>query len=527
MNLKKKENILLFFLIFFSIYCAINIGQSWDEGYHLLQGKITLDYLLTFGEIDKDLFYREYYSPSFWTLKYFVIEFFPKKYEIEISHLINLSVSILTVFGIGKLCKELFNKQVGKIVFLVLFFYPIFFGHMGFNSKDTILAFSHVWTFYYLIKYLKFQNLSDKINKYIYYIAILTAIASGIQIVFFGALLPIIIFLLLDIFLFKKIINKYFDLKKFFFDIFKCFIAFYLFMIIFWIDVHPNILFLPIKFFAELFSESWNTGWPFNLVSGNYYFSREVPKNYLFLNLLYKSPEYILFLYFVFIIFFIKFIKFFKNEFENFNYKIISLVGLIIFPNLLLYFLPFPIYDGIRLFIWILPYFCIIPGLVIYFLLKNIKLFISKSIIFITIIFSIYYLYDFLRITPYHYTYLNIINGQKENRYKKFESDYWGVSLKELVENFNINNKDTISISTCGISDALIKEYLKEKGYNNLKFVSSKEASYIIMTNKTTSKTQNIVSVNDITNCFDKYPGKNISMVKRNGQILSVLRKIN
>ena len=55
MNLKKKENLFLFFLLFFSVYCAINIGESWDEGYHFLQGKITLDYLLTFGQIDKDL----------------------------------------------------------------------------------------------------------------------------------------------------------------------------------------------------------------------------------------------------------------------------------------------------------------------------------------------------------------------------------------------------------------------------------------------------------------------------------------
>ena len=527
MNLKKKENLFLFFLLFFSIYCVINIGESWDEEYHLLQGKITLDYLLTFGQIDQDLFYREYYSPSFWTLKYFIIEIFPKKYQIEISHLINLTISLLTIFGLSKLCKELFNKQVGKIIFLILFFYPIFFGHMGLNSKDTILAFSHVWIFYYLIKYLKLQNFSQKINRYIYYIAILAAIGSGIQIVFLGSLLPVIIFVLFDIFFFKKIVNSNFKLKKFLFDILKCFLVFYIFLILFWIDVHPNILYLPLKFFTELFSETWHTGWPFNLVDGTYYFSREIPKNYLLVNLFYKSPEYILFLYAVFFIFYIKFFKFFKNEFKYFNYKILILFGLIIFPNLLLYFAPFPIYDGIRLFIWILPYFCIIPGLVIYFLLKNFKSYFSKSIVSITIILSGYFLYNFFMITPYHYTYLNFMNGKKENRYKKFENDYWGVTLKELIENFDIDKQEKILISTCGTNDVLIKKYFEKEGYYNLRFVPIENANYIVMTNRTTFKSKNTKNVEDIINCFDKHPGKNISLVKRNRQILSVIRKMN
>ena len=173
---------------------------------------------------------------------------------------------------------------------------------MGLNSKDTVLALCHVWIFYYLIKYFKFEN-SKKINKYVFNIAILAAIACGIQLVFLGSLLPIVIFLLIDIIFLKKIINRNVNLKKFLFDFLKCFLIFYLFLILFWIDVHPNIVYLPFKFLIELFSDSWYTGWPFNLVDGNYYFSSEVPKNYLILNLFYKSPEYFLFLYAVFFIF--------------------------------------------------------------------------------------------------------------------------------------------------------------------------------------------------------------------------------
>ena len=79
---KIKQNILLFLLIIFSIYCALSIGESWDATYHLLQGKVTLDYLLSFGRVDKDLFYREYFSPIYWSLQYLITEIFPSKYQI-------------------------------------------------------------------------------------------------------------------------------------------------------------------------------------------------------------------------------------------------------------------------------------------------------------------------------------------------------------------------------------------------------------------------------------------------------------
>ena len=38
---------------------------------------------------------------------------------------------------------------------------------------------------------------------------------------------------------------------------------------------------------------------------------------------------------------------------------------------------------------------------------------------------------------------------------------------------------------------------------------------------------ENIYSSKNITNCFDKFNGTDISQVKRNGMVLSVMRKIN
>ena len=101
---KKKKNILLFLLVSFSVYCSLIVGESVDEAHGLKYGKITLDYLLSLGQINRSMEYREYYSPIYWSLLYFFTEIFPTKYQIQGSHVINLLFSLGTIFGLSKLC---------------------------------------------------------------------------------------------------------------------------------------------------------------------------------------------------------------------------------------------------------------------------------------------------------------------------------------------------------------------------------------------------------------------------------------
>ena len=91
---KKKQKILLFFLFAFSIYCALIVGETWDEKFHLTQGKIITDYLFSLGKLNVDMLYRENYSAIYWSLSYLITKQFPYEYQIEISHLINLIFSL-------------------------------------------------------------------------------------------------------------------------------------------------------------------------------------------------------------------------------------------------------------------------------------------------------------------------------------------------------------------------------------------------------------------------------------------------
>ena len=130
-------------------------------------------------------------------------------------------------------------------------------------------------------------------------------------------------------------------------------------------------------------------------------------------------------------------------------------------------------------------------------------------------------------ITPYQYTYLNIFNAESENRYRKFENDYWGTSIKELVKYAKFEDKKVLKISTCGISPNIAKFYLNKKRNAFYKFVDFRESDYLIMTNRVTSVVEKNTGSEKMINCFDKYKGSNISAVSRNGLVLSVIRKVN
>ena len=521
---KKKIYISLIIFFIFSLYCAFTIGETWDHRDTLTRGKITLDYLFSFGEWDRNIVFREYYSTIYWSLKYLITKLFPSQYQIEVSHLINLIFSLSAIIGLGKVCSEFFNKKIARITCLILFFYPVFFGHMAINPKDTILAFCHVWITYLLIKYIKKQEFDKKRNKYIINLSILAALGTGIVLVFLGSLMPIIFFIIADIFIIKKIVSKNFNIKKLFYDFVKFFLIFYLILTLFWIDTHSNILILPLTFVLETFSANYFTGWANNLINGNYLLAKDAPKSYLLINLFFKSPEFFLICYLIFINLLFTSNEFFRKRIIFFNYKICFLFIILLFPNLMLFFIPYPVYDGLRLFLWTIPYICIIPGLVIYYLIENFKNLKSKVTLIFLSLFIIYFLFNFFTITPYQYTYLNFFNGKSEDRYRKFENDYWGASIEDLIKTTDFNKSKNLKFGSCGLNDKILETSLFENGYNNFSIVNIEDAEYVVMTNRVVQKENDNL---ELSTCFDRFPGNDLFNIKRNGLVLSTIRVKN
>jgi len=528
---KKVENLIILILFLLTFYCAIIIGSPIDEPYEMTIGQERLKYLFSLGSYtDFDYYrYEKFYPGLYNTLAIFVTKFFPQKFEIFIWHLINSICSIFTVFGIYKITSILFNKKIGKIVFLLCFINPIFFGHMAMNSKDTIVAMAHVWFVYITIRYLQKQNLQINTNYYVVVSGLLLGLGTGVRLQFLATLFPWIVFIFFDIFSLRKITNINFAKKKLFIDIFKILLISYLFVVFAWTDTHSNILIEPYKIFIEQNKfKGFGVGWL--LYDGNFFNTLELPKTYILVNLFYKTPEFIILalIIFLFSIFLNK--NFYSSNFNSFFIKLSSLIAIIIFPIFIFIVAPYRVYDGLRLFFYIIPYLNILPALAIYYIIKNINLPIIKIMSFLVAISFFYYLFVFIFLTPYQYTYLNKFTGSSDVVIKKFENDYWGISIKELIKKIpdkviQSSKKEKIRIAFCGINHRLAKEQLdKIKGLNyGVGNFFSGDYDYAIMNNRSQGdKNRDILE--NVKTCFDIAKGPDLISVKRNGVILSTIR---
>ena len=529
--LKKVEVFTLSLLIVFATYCALTIGSSWDEIFEMNIGKERLKYLFSFGSYKYFDFYNSRFYPGFYnTLAIFVSKMFPIKYEIEIWHLTNAVFSILSIVGIYKITSYLFNKKVGKIVFLLCFINPIFFGHMAMNSKDTMIVFANVWSTYIFLRYLQNQNLSNKRNRYVLLGGLAVGFGTGVRLPFIATLFPLIIFLLIDIFFFKKICSSKFSIKKFSFDLTKVLIIAYLITISTWPHVYNNIFIEPFKIFIDQTSPgAFGVNWL--LLNGSFFDTLSLPKPYILINFFYKSPEFILLCYLIFIFFVIGNKNFFLSQFDFFWIKLSLILFIFLFPTIFFIVIAYRVYDGLRLFLYLIPYFNIIPGLAIYYLIYNYKPLTLKFLSGVIVSLFIYYLFIFISLTPYQYTYLNIFIGNFSNAYKKFENDYWAISIKELVkkipkETSLVSNNKKIKIAFCGVPHNTAKKELsklKDLKYEQ-KYLYSKDIDFIMMTNRiVANKEEN--TLDKVKTCFEKFEGENLIAVERNGLILSTIRK--
>ncbi len=524
----KKETIILIPLIFFSSYISITVGMSWDEIIHQDNGRNLVRYILSFGNLEYKSSYLPFHFGFYDALSHFLASTVPSKFTVYSNHLTNMIFSISAIFGITQFTKILFNKKISKIVFLLTFLNPIFFGHMSINPKDTIIAFSLVWISVLVLKYIKYQHIDLKRKKYTYLIGITLFIGIGIRLTFIGTLIPIVLILFYEI-IFDKTKNRKFDLKFLLIDFIKVFLIAYIVTIIFWPEMHQN-LFKPQEVIIDYIDHfrQGNYGLYWGLLDGKIINLSNSPSNYLIINFFYKMPEFfIISLPLLFFILFFDF-NFFTKKINNFKKNFFYLLLFIIIPILLFIFLSIKVIAGLKFFLFLIPFLSIIPGIVFYYFLEK-RNFISKFLLTILSFLFLFYFIVFIKITPYQYTYINSFNGKFSNNINKFENDYWGVSLKELIYKFRdqypiIKNKE-YKIAFCGVGTDIAEFYLKRIKELKYKKVSNKsEYDFIFMTNRLNGNKYD--TVQNINFCFDEFKGKNLFHIERMDLKLSILRSM-
>ena len=518
--------IIILILIFFGLWNSLIIGASYDEPFHAADGIRRLRYLISFGEYQNyqyatNQFYPGLYDTLSSSITYIISKFYPNfhnNFFFNIKHFINFIFATISIYGLYSFIK-LFTKNelLALLSSLLTILNPFFFGHMGMNPKDIIIFFSLIWFLYFFYKYIS----KERDLKNLIFFSIFIGFGCGIRISFLGIILPIILFGIVSyIKTFKYSIRKFF--KKKILDIIVSLVII-LFLILFtWPHLHQG----NFNLFLETIRNSifWQAGPKLGLINGIFYETSNTPKTYFLSFLLFKMPIYQSLLFFISVILIILKKDILKKYVNKFSKFIFLNLFIIFFTVLLTIVLNVKIYDGIRLFLFLIPFFCTICAIsIIYFFLEFKKNYLNLITLVVFTLLTILSLNRFIALTPYQYSYLNYNFLNLDIASNKFENDYWNTSWKELINNLpdvvegqKINNSN---IAVCG-GDANIVIYYFSKKNIKINITSVTDADFIIMTDRAS------FSINDKRTCFDAYKGQDLLIVKRKDLILSKFTKI-
>ncbi len=563
MNKILISSISLMFLL--AWWSSLTIGLSSDEYFHHINGLVRYKYLISFGEFDGYEFRNNRFYPGLYdTISYAIgqiILLIDKKFYANnidfVMHLVNISFSSLSILGLYLIVKKIFNNNIAILASLITLLNPFFFGHMGMNSKDVIIFFSLIWFCYYFYLYCVED---EKTTKNLLLASFFIGFGCGVRLTFPVVIFPVIICGL--IFLFNKYKSNYGPLVKrlLWHSVITITITIFL-IILCWPHMIEEIQrgnFLD--FFSLIVKNTinWNDGPKTGFVNGEYYEVFNTPKTYFLDVITYRLPFYFtLLIIFTYLLFLTKNLLA-QSQIKYFNQKFLLINILAFFPIILALILGVNIYDNLRLFLFIIPFFSLIAAFSIDQLFSTFKKsWLSKtSLAMVLILFSLSF-YRFILLTPYQYDYINYSFLKFEDSKGKFEHDYWGASYKELVSKIEKKySKEEIKdfkITNCS-GDGILLYYLTRKLGKKMIYRSEKEreATHVVMINRATldifnpniyPKIKHLVNAQGVmlledmeevvrfpgvkTVCPNQYAGVDEVVVSRNGVPLSIFRKLD
>lgn len=351
---------------------------------------------------------------------------------------------------------QITNKQNALFFLILLLLTPTFNGHLFFNLKDIPFALIYFLLCIYVFENKKLftndfkSNLKSNLILSILFSSLLLIRFSGI--IFIG-------FLIFNYFLLN---NIRINLKCFLNLVLVSLISIFLFFLL-----TPSMWRYPVRWIKGAIETQFFLEWGgLVLMNGEFLNAANLPFNYLFTWFFYQLPwPYILlFLYGAFL-----FLRRFKDL------EVFSKFSIIFISTILIFFaITTPItYDGTRQYLFLIPFVIHVISVSIFNLFDNSKNRIITNI-FLVLFFSII-IYSQYSIYPFTYTYYNefvkedkiTIDCEKIGGCGDWETDYWGISGKAVVN----NTKDIIGknskILSCTPSQVFTDYYISENTTDN------------------------------------------------------------
>lgn len=434
-----------------------NYGISWDEKVQVLNVKFNLDLIRKSQPIPANL---KYYGPIFdfsaeaifqvqkifnEGFSYHPIkdnEFTEKSiYErIQVKHILTFLISLVTYISVAGIVGILAGLDYAWLGPVTLALFPRFWGHSFFNPKDIpFAAMFTLGTFLgaYLVGYYLKANREDiqfginRITLYSLLYGILVGVVTGTRIGGFFLLFFVAVTHLatsLEI----RSIYRYF----------LRFWSLYGLMFVAWMItttiIHPASWSNPVGWFIETLQYLSQHEWGGTvLFEGEFILANSLSWHYLPKWLVITIP--LIFQIAFFICLFLVFYRY--KELTNIQRACVILVLLQVF------FMPIiaivkhsTIYDGMRQFIFMLPGIAVFSATLLAWIyqkisIKSVRIFVVALII----ILSSPIVFDMVALHPYEYIYFNRIFGGLTKAHNQYETDYWGLSMREGMEWINNN----------------------------------------------------------------------------------------
>ena len=521
----KKYFIFFVFLVIGSVIFK-DYGFNIDEKFHRLNGFYWLNYIAQYFNLSNlaDLseaklntiygftlsdinFYNKYGIvfdvPAALLEIFFKIETPLGFYQLR--HFLVFLYFILGLIFFYKIVSQRFGNENIAILSVVLFFIiPRVFGDSFQNTKDIVFM-----TFMIISIYFALESIKISTKKNIIFFSLFAAITTSLRM--FGLCL-LITFILIQLVSIKK--N---NIKQIIFNSFLSLILFIIFLIIVWPLLWENTLSNFLSYFEIL--DSYFNSKVFFL--GNFYRSDLLPYTYLPFWILISTPilHLLLFTFGLIVVskrVFNRVLEIKKNSFfPDFWRSKSEAQDFYIFINFLLLFLGL-IFLNIKFYnSWRIAYF--LYFFIIYFSAytlyiftfkkktSSLKSFLSKSIILVLFVFTIYRIFLY---HPYQSYYFNFLVTDKIKN--NVEVDYTGLSaihfLNETIENEYRNKKIKIGVASWYPLWRML-ELTNEKSENKITIVGNKDFFYAdyIYTNRISDVDTNYNKKYDIPPNFIKF----------------------
>lgn len=374
-----------------------------------------------------------------------------KFYErIKIKHICTFLVSLITYASVAGIVGILAGRQYAWFGAVVLALFPRFWGHSFFNPKDipfaamfTLATFLGACLVDYYLKADQ-DNIKLGINRVTLYsllYGILVGLVTGIRIGGFFLLFFIVIAHIFTTLIKKKNYRTFYR-----------FLSLYGLMVISWMTtttiIHPASWSNPIRWFIETLRYLSKHGWSGTvLFEGQFISAHQLPWHYLPKWFLITIPEIFIIMFFLGLLLLISQLK--KLNDTQTACVVLVLLQIFTLPTIAI-LRQSTIYDGIRQFLFVIPGIAAIAATALIWIYqklprKNYKLFFV--ILIITLLSPI--IADMVTLHPYEYVYFNRISGGLVQANNRYETDYWGLSMRDGMEWINNNSiADAIVVSS-------------------------------------------------------------------------------